>query len=257
MDYQFLNLEIQDSIAILRINRPEALNALNNQVLENLNKLLRDLSRNKSLRAMVLTGEGKAFIAGADIKELAAMSPSQAYSFSRLGQQAFLRLEQLDFPVIAAVNGFALGGGCELALACDMRLASSNARFGLPEVSLGLIPGFAGTQRICSRVGYSNGMYLMSTAEIIDAQEAYRMGLVQRICEPSQLLDQAIEIGKKMAANGRYAIRAVKELALKSFEADFFNAAELESESFAGLFGKPEATEGMNAFIEKRKPKWQ
>ena len=256
MEHPDLKLETENGIAMLTISRPQALNALNESLLGSLNNVFRDLSRNKSIRALIITGEGKAFVAGADIKEMMAMKPSQAYSFSRLGQQAFARLEQLDFPVIAAVNGFALGGGCELALACDLRIASFNAKFGMPEVSLGLIPGFAGTQRLCNRVGYANAMLLMTTAEAIDAQEAYRIGLVQQLTEPADLLDTCMEIASKISTKGRYAIRAVKELALKSYEADFANASELESESFAGLFGKPEATEGMNAFVEKRKPNW-
>lgn len=256
MDESGILLEIKDGIAIVTLNRPKALNALNLAMIEEFAAVIKQLSRNKDVRALVLTGAGKAFVAGADVKDLASMRASQAFSFSRQGQQAFDRLERLDFPVIAAINGFALGGGCELALACDIRIASVTARFGMPEVSLGLMPGFGGTQRLCRAVGYANAMYLMTTAETLNAQEALHMGLVQKLTEPDVLLEEALVIASKIASRGRYAVKAVKELALKSFDADYANSAELESEVFAGLFGKPEADEGMKAFLDKRNPQW-
>lgn len=256
MEYFGLKLEIQNQIAIITMSRPEALNALNLEVISSLGKAIKTLSQNKEIRVLIITGEGKAFVAGADIKELAEMKPDMAYNFSRKGQQVLHRLEMLDFPVIAAINGYALGGGCELALACDMRIASANAKFGMPEVSLGLMPGFAGTQRLCRLVGYANAMYLMTTAASINAEDALRLGLLQIVVEPHQLMEVSIDLAKKIASRGKYAVKAVKELARKSITSPFEDVAELESEVFAGLFDRPEANEGMSAFLQKRKPNW-
>lgn len=257
MEYAGLKLNIENNIALLTLSRPQSLNALNSEVLGGLNEALKHLSHNKDLRGLIITGEGKAFAAGADLKELVAMSPSQAFTFSRKGQQAFKRIEQLDIPVVAAINGFALGGGCELALACDIRIASSTAKFGMPETALGLMPGFGGTQRLCRLIGYSNAIYLMSTAETITAEEALRLGLLQIVTEPHQLMETAMDVAQKIASKGKYAVKAVKELALKSTTSSFADGCELESEVFAGLFGHPESSEGMQAFLEKRKPNWK
>ncbi len=257
MEYHGLKVEIRDKIALITMSRPQALNALNSDVISDFNRAVKELSQNKDIRVLIITGEGKAFIAGADIKELSEMNPAGAYTFSRKGQQAFERLEQLDIPVIAAVNGFALGGGCELAMACDMRIASTTAKFGMPEVTLGLMPGFAGTQRLTKLVGYSNAMYMMTTAETITAEEALRLGLVQIVAEPHQLMDTSMEVAQKIASRGKYAVKAVKELARKSTHTSMEFGSELESEAFAGLFGRPEADEGMLAFMEKRKPQWK
>lgn len=256
MEYEGLRIEIKDNIALLAMEREHALNALNTEMINSLNHAFKTLSQNKNLRALIITGKGKAFVAGADIKELSAMRPDMAYTFSRKGQQAFLRLEQLDFPVIAAINGYALGGGCELALACDIRIASHTARLGMPEVSLGLMPGFAGTQRLCKLIGYPNAMLLMTSAQPINAQEAYRIGLVQKLAEPAELIEVSFSLAEQIASQGKYAVKAVKEMARKSNYASFPEGCELESESFAGLFDQPEADEGMRAFLEKRKPNW-
>ena len=256
MDYPGLKVEIRDQIGIITMSRPQALNALNTEVINSLQQALKSLPRFPDIRVLIITGEGKAFVAGADIKELSGMDPAQAFNFSSKGQQTLERLEKLPYPVIAAINGYALGGGCELALACDIRIASENARFGMPETSLGLMPGFAGTQRLSMIVGYGNAVYLMTTAKTINADEALRMGLVQEITEPENLLKVSMEIAKKITSQGKYAVRAVKEMALRSYYNDFKNSTELESEVFAGLFHRPEADEGMKAFIEKRKPNW-
>jgi enoyl-CoA hydratase len=256
MEYDGLKLEIIDQIATITLNRPEVLNALNSEVIGSLGAAIKSLSQNKEIRVLIITGEGKAFIAGADISELSKMKPDMAYTFSRKGQQVFRRLEMLDFPVIAAVNGYALGGGCELALACDIRIGSSIAKFGMPEVSLGLMPGFAGTQRLCRHVGYANAMYLMTTADSINADDAFRLGLLQIVVEPHQLMEVSMSVASRIASRGKYAVKAVKELARKSTTASFEDASELESEVFAGLFDRPEADEGIKAFIEKRAPQW-
>jgi enoyl-CoA hydratase len=256
MEYSGLKLEIQDKIALLTITRPEVLNALNSDVITNFGKAVKSISHNKDVRVLIITGEGKAFVAGADIQELSSMKPDQAFNFSRKGQQALYRLEMLDIPVIAAINGFALGGGCELALACDMRIGSSTAKFGMPEVSLGLMPGFAGTQRLCRLIGYSNAMFMMTTAEVLNADDALRLGLLQIVVEPHQLMDVSFDVARKIACMGKYAVKAVKELSRKSLSSSFPDVGELESETFAGLFDKPEANEGIKAFLEKRKPVW-
>ncbi len=256
MDYEGLTLEVKENIAVLTLSRPESMNVINSELLNGLGEAIKDLSHNKNVRAMIITGEGKAFAAGADIKELKGMKPDKAFNFSRKGQQIFQRLENLDFPVIAGVNGFALGGGCELAMACDFRIAAETAKLGLPEVSLGLMPGFAGTQRMIRLIGYANAMYLMVTAETITALEAQELGLVQKVTEPVELMDACFSIAKKISKQGKYAVRAVKELTRKGMHTDFDNAGELESEVFAGLFDRPEANEGINAFLEKRAPNW-
>jgi len=256
MDYPGLKIEIRDQIGIITMSRPHTLNALNSEVINSLHQALKSLPKFPEIRALIITGEGKAFIAGADIKELSEMDPAQAFNFSSKGQQTFERFEKLPYPVIAAINGYALGGGCELALACDIRIASTDAKFGMPETSLGLMPGFAGTQRLSRIVGYGNAIYLMTTAKTINAQEALRMGLVQEVTEPGDLLKVTLEMARKITEQGKYAVRAVKEMALRSYSFDFKNSSELESEVFAGLFHRPEADEGMKAFIEKRKPNW-
>ncbi|MFW5663496.1 MAG: enoyl-CoA hydratase/isomerase family protein [bacterium] len=256
MEYQGFTLEVKEKVALITMSRPKSLNALNSHVIADFNRAVKDLSQNKDVRALIITGEGRAFIAGADIKELSSMKSDSAYNFSRKGQQAFERLEQMDIPVIAAVNGFALGGGCELAMACDIRIASTTAKFGMPEVTLGLMPGFAGTQRLTRLVGYSNAMYMMTTAEPVTAEEALRLGLVQMVTEPQQLMEKSWEVARKIASNGKYAVKAVKELARKSTYTPMEFGSELEAEAFAGLFGRPEADEGMLAFVEKRQPNW-
>jgi enoyl-CoA hydratase len=256
MEYFGLKLETQENIALITMSRPGVLNALNSEVIASFSKAVKAVSQDKKIRVLIITGEGKSFVAGADIKELSQMKPDTAYNFSRKGQQAFLRLEMLDIPVIAAVNGFALGGGCELALACDMRIGSSTAKFGMPEVGLGLMPGFAGTQRLCQLIGYANAMFMMTTAEPLNADDALRLGLLQIVVEPHQLMEVSFDVAQKIASRGKYAVKAVKELARKSVQSQFPDLGELESETFAGLFDRPEANEGIKAFLEKRAPVW-
>ena len=179
-DFKILTIEINDGIAIVVINRPEALNALNTLFFEEMDQLVAQLSQDANIRVMLITGEGKAFVAGADIAEMVDKSADEGSAFGSRGQQTFRSLELLPFPVIAAINGFALGGGLELAMACDIRIASAKAKFGQPEVNLGLTPGFAGTQRLPRLVGLGNALYLLTSAEMIDAQTALRMGLIQQ-----------------------------------------------------------------------------
>ncbi|MFH1161571.1 MAG: enoyl-CoA hydratase-related protein [bacterium] len=254
MELQILKLEQDGGLATITIDRPLVLNALNSRFFVELNHVLDLLDADPNLRVVILTGVDKAFVAGADIAEMAGMNVDQATGFSRTGQDAFSRLENFKTPVIAAVNGFALGGGCELAMACDFRIASTKAKFSQPEVSLGLIPGYAGTQRLPRIVGISNALYMVVTGDMITAEEALRMGLVQKVVEPEQLLDEAKAIAGRIIAKGPVAVKMAKQVTRKGIYMDFEEACRFESEEFGALFGNGESGEGMKAFLEKRKP---
>ena len=256
MEFKNLKVEISGGVALITINRPAAMNALNSAFFTEFNDLLNIIGKDDAIRIMVITGEGKAFVAGADIAEMAKMNSDQACSFSEMGQKTFLRLETMEMPVIAAVNGFALGGGCELAMACDFRIASSAAKFGQPEVSLGLIPGYAGTQRLSRLGGMGNALYLILSGEMITAEDALHMGLVQKIFPPETLMDEVMKIARKMAANGSLAIRKAKEVIRKGREIPFKEGSQMEAAAFSKLFDYPSTKEGMTAFLEKRKPNW-
>jgi enoyl-CoA hydratase len=255
MDYQILKTDIAEGIAVVTVSRPQAMNALNTRFFEEMDALVAEFAGRDDVKAVVITGDGKAFVAGADIAEMVGKTPDEARAFSRLGQRTFRSLELLEKPVIAAVNGFALGGGCELALACDIRIASSKAKFGQPEVNLGLIPGYAATQRLPRLIGLGNALYLLLTAEMIGAEEALRMGLVQKVVEPEALLTTAVEAAKTITAKGPLAVRLVKRVAREGLLKDFEAGCALEAEAFGQPFGN-EGAEGMKAFLEKRKPDW-
>ena len=255
MDYEILKLSVAEGIATVTISRPQALNALNSQFFREMDALIAELKDRTDVKVVILTGEGKAFVAGADIAEMAGKSQHLAREFSRVGQNTFRSLELLDKPVIAAVNGFALGGGCELALACDFRIASAKAKFGQPEVNLGLIPGYAATQRLPRLVGLGNALYLLMTAEMITAEEALRIGLVQKVVEPEALLAAATEIAKTIAAKGPLAVRLIKRVAREGLLMDFESGCALEAQHFGDPF-EGEGAEGMRAFLEKRPAKW-
>lgn len=254
--YKLINIEVNEEVCILKINRPEALNALNSGIFREMKTFLEELTGDKKIRALIITGEGKAFVAGADIAEMVNMNSEEAEQFSRTGQELFSSLENLDIPVIAAVNGFALGGGCELAMACDVRIASEYARFGQPEVSLGLIPGYAGTQRMPRLLGLGNALYYLMTGDQIKSDEALRIGLVQKLVEHENLLDEAFELAKKISSKGTNAVRKVKKTARQGLAKGMNSGSELETKEFGSLFGN-EGTEGMNAFLDKRKPNWK
>ena len=255
MTYEILKMESADGVAVITISRPQAMNALNTRFFQEMDALLDEISVRDEIKVVVLTGEGKAFVAGADIAEMVHMTPDQAQAFSILGQKIFRRMELLDKPVIAAVNGFALGGGEELALACDVRIASAKAKFGQPEVNLGLIPGYAATQRLPRLIGLGNALFLLTSGEMIGAEEALRMGLVQKVVDPEQLLPTVMALAKTIAAKGPKAVKLVKHVARMGFLMDFESGCALESEKFGSLFGN-EGAEGMQAFLEKRAPKW-
>ena len=254
--YNILKSDISDGVAVVTISRPSAMNALSSEVFAELNNFMDDLEKREDVRALVITGEGKAFVAGADIAEMSAMSPEQALAYSTKGQATFLRFEKLGIPIIAAVNGYALGGGLELAMGCDFRIASRNAKFGQPELSLGLIPGFAGTKRLSALTSLGDALHLILTTDMIGAEDALRIGLVQKIVEPENLMEVVTTMAKKIAANGSQAVRKAKEVIRKEHSMPFDDACKLEADTFSGLFGQASTKEGMKAFLEKRKPNW-
>lgn len=255
MDYQILKPERFGAVEVLTISRPSALNALNSAFFEELNTYLDDIVANDPIRVLIITGEGKAFVAGADISEMVDLNPNEAKGFSEKGQQTFLRIEKLPIPVIAAVNGYALGGGCELAMACDMRIASKNALFGQPEVSLGLIPGYSGTLRLPRLIGLGNALKCLMTGDPISAEEAFRLGLVQELTEKEDLASTALRYAQKIASQGPKAVRMVKEVARSGMQVGTEKAMDLEKIRFSELF-KDEAKVGMKAFLNKEKPNW-
>jgi enoyl-CoA hydratase len=256
MEYKVLKLDVDHGIAVITINRPEVLNALNTNFFVEMNHILDLLDRDESIKAVILTGVDKAFVAGADIAEMSGMNYDKAKSFSLTGQNTFSRLENFKTPVIAAINGFALGGGCELAMACDFRVASSKAKFSQPEVGLGLIPGYAGTQRLSRIVGISNALYIILSGDMITADDALRMGLVQKVFEPEELLAEAKALAGRISTKGPKAVKMAKEVTRKGIHMNFEDACRLEAEEFGALFGNGESGEGMKAFLEKRKPNW-
>ncbi|MEE4178339.1 MAG: enoyl-CoA hydratase/isomerase family protein [Bacteroides sp.] len=256
MDYKTLKYYQEGPVGILTISRPEVLNALNDHLMFEMHHFVLSIGCREGLRALILTGEGKAFASGGDISEMQHLDASRAYDFSRKGQINLQRLADLEIPLIAAVNGYALGGGFELALVCDFITASTDARFAFPETSLGIIPGYGGSQRITRRCGLSNGLFLMLTSEMIDAFEARRMGLVQKIFEPTELIPNTIALANKIAKNGPNAIKMAKKLGREGMVLSFEKALELERELFSSLF-ETDGPEGLKAFVEKRKPQWR
>lgn len=255
MEYEILKSVIEGNIAIVTLSRPQALNALNTRFFDEMDSYLDELARDASIRVLIITGEGKAFVAGADIAEMVNMNSDQARQFSRRGQEVFDKIGMMPFPVIAAINGFALGGGLELAMSCDMRIASSNAKFGQPEVSLGLIPGYAGTQRLPRLTNLADALYLLTTGEAVDAQTALAMRLVQKVTEPENLMTETRRIAAVIAAKGPLAVRLVKRVTRDGLNCSFSEGELTESKHFGDPFGT-EGTEGMKAFLEKRKPNW-
>ncbi len=254
MSYENFILEVQDRVALVKVARPQALNALSASVLAEGHRLLDALQDRADVGAVVLTGEGRAFVAGADIAEMKGLSADEARRFGQLGSRLFRRLECLPQPVIAAVNGFALGGGCELALACDLRLASEKAKFGQPEVTLGIIPGFSGTQRLPRVVGAAKAKELILTGAVIDAAEALRIGLVSRVLPAEELLPACLELARRIAAQPRLAVQYAKAAVNGGLGAGLEAGMALEQELFGLCFATEDQKEGMAAFLEKRSP---
>ena len=252
MDYNHLLVKTENNISVVTLNRPEALNALNKELLNELSLFLEAAGSNPEIRVIILTGSGeKSFVAGADIKEFSDFDGREGELLSREGQKrVFDKIENLSKPVIAAVNGFALGGGLELAMSCHFRIASDNARLGLPEVTLGLIPGYGGTQRLPKLVGKGRAAQMIFTAEMISAQRAYEIGLVNEVVSQAELLERAQTIATKIASNSSTAIaKAIQTLNASDSDSGF----DLEIKSFGDLFETADFKEGVAAFLEKRK----
>lgn len=257
MEYQILKTNIEDGIAVVTLSRPKAMNALNTRFFDEMDDFVSKITAMPEVRAMIITGDGKAFVAGADIAEMVDKNQDEGEAFSKRGHFTFASFGKMSIPVIAAINGFALGGGMELAMGCDFRIASTKAKFGQPEVNLGLIPGYAGTQRLPRQVGMGDALYLLMTADMINAEEALRIGLVQKVVEPEELMETVMNIAKNIALKGPDAIRKVKNVVRLGREMSRSYGENLEAEEFGSLFGEGnQGKEGMQAFLEKRKPSW-
>jgi len=257
MDFKNLTLDIRGGIAVITMNRPEALNALNSDTFHELNHAFCAIEAEPSVGVVIITGAGKAFVAGADIVEMKDMNGQQSRAFSKLGQHVMRRMECMETIFIAAVNGFALGGGCEFAMACDIRIASEKAKFGQPEVNLGVTPGFAGTQRLPRLVGRAKALELLLTGDMITADEALRIGLVNRVVPSETLMDAVHELAGKILKKGPIAVRMVKACVNRGIEADLDTASAIEADAFGLCFASGQTREGMTAFLEKRPPRFE
>ncbi len=245
--------EKRDKIGQIIINRPESLNALNSSVLIALNEVLAEIEQDEELRVVIITGSGRSFVAGADIKEMQAYDSLEARKYAELGLSTMQRVEDLKIPVIASVNGFALGGGCELALACEIRYASDKAKFGQPEVGLGITPGFGGTQRLPRLVGLANAKELIYTGKVIDAQEALRIGLVNKVFSAETLEEETMKLAQDIAKQSTTAVRYAKVSINRGFDTTLANSFEYEKNLFSLCFSTEDQKAGMLAFVEKRK----
>ena len=256
MEFRNIRIEKEGLTAVVTIDRPTALNALNGETMRELIHAMSELEADDGVGAVVLTGAGKAFVAGADIAELSKMGGMQAREAAMLGQKAFSAIENLSKPVIAAINGYALGGGLEIAMACDIRIASSKVKLGHPEVTLGVTPGFAGTQRLPRLVGFVRAKELLLVGDPIDAATALSYGLVNKVVEPDELLDAAKEMAEKIASRGPAAVALVKSCVNKGAGADVETGGAYEAGAFGLCFAIGDAQEGIEAFFEKRDPSW-
>lgn len=258
MEFKNLLIEITNGVAILTINRPQSLNALNQEVVKELGNALRSLEQNSTVNVVVVTGAGdKAFVAGGDIKEMATIDSCQAHAFAHAGQQVMLLIRQMKKPVIAAVNGFALGGGLELALACDFIFASEKAKFGLPEVTLGVIPGFGGTQNLARLIGTNKTNELIFTGKMISAQKAYAWGIVNEVYSADELMDKVMGTATAIAKNGLLAVGYAKNAVTNGLSMTREDGFRYEASLFAVLFATEDQKEGMSAFAEKRKAEFR
>lgn len=255
MAYGNIVVEKKDGIATIKINRPKVLNALNKDTMIELSKAVDELEQDKNIKVAILTGEGdKAFIAGADIRQMSNMTPLQAKEFAELGHGMLMKIENSRLPFIAAINGYALGGGCETLMACDICIASKNAKIGQPEINLGIHPGFGGTQRLSRLVGRMKAKELLLTGRNIDADEAYQIGLVNMVVEDEQLMETTVKIAGKIASKSPVQTDFIKSLVNKGADIDLNTACSLEISYFSSGFSTYDQKEGMKAFLEKRKP---
>ncbi len=258
MNYNNILFSVEGNVAIIKFNRPQALNAINPDLLKDVNAALDEIVKNPAVKVLVFTGEGdRAFVAGADIKHMVNLTPLQAREFGRVGQELLFRIEQFPMPVIACVNGFALGGGCEIAMACDFIYASEKAKFGQPEINLGVIPGFGGTQRLARRVGNSMAKELCMTGNMIKADEAKNIGLVNRIFPAEILWAETMKAATLIASKGRTALKGIKDCIDRGADMDLINGCRMESDAFGLIFTSPDQKEGMTAFLEKRTPEFK
>lgn len=251
-----LLVEVESGIAVVTINRPKSLNALNSETLAELSECFSDIEKRNDVKVLILTGSGeKSFVAGADISEMVSSDAINGRKMALLAKAAFEKLENMRQVTIAAVNGFALGGGCEIAMACDIRVASENAKFAQPEVGLGTIPGFGGTQRLARLVGKGRAKELIFTTDMIDAQEAYRIGLANKVVPLAELLDKCKEMAKKIMAQSSFAVSMAKAAINAGLDVDLNSGLKLEADLFGLTFATADKKEGMTAFMEKRKEK--
>lgn len=257
MPFENLIVKQIDGIAIITINRPQAMNALNSELLAELGQLIKEIELDSDIKVVIITGSGKSFVAGADIAEMVAKSAVQGREFARLGNAVFTALEEMEKPVIAVINGYALGGGCELALACDIRLASERAKLGQPEVSLGITPGFGGTQRLAKTVGVAKAKELIFTGRMIDSKEAQAIGLVNQVYPPEILMDEAEKMAREITAKGPIAISYAKRAINEGLNLDLKRGLELESQLFGLCFSTYDQKEGMTAFLNKRQAEFK
>ena len=257
MAFETISYEKIGTVGVLKINRPKALNAINKQVISELDEQLDEIDSDRSLRALIVTGAGeKSFVAGGDIVEMSTMSSEDAHAFAKKGQGVLRRLEILKVPVIAAVNGYALGGGTELACACDFIYASENAKFGQPEVLLGLMPGFGGTQRLARFVGLPKARELIYTGEQITAEQALEIGLVNKICKPDKLMDEVLKVANTISARGPLGVAASKEALNDGYDVSLDKGLGFECDLFGDLFDTDDMRECTKAFVEKREPRF-
>ncbi len=255
MKFQFLQFELSSEIGVLTIDRPRALNALNSEVLEELEVFTREVKQKKDLSVLMITGAGKSFVAGADVKEMINFNREQATAFSKKGQRVFSLIESLPFPVISLVNGFALGGGWELALACDIILMSDKAKVGLPEVSLGLFPAFGGTQRLARAVGLYKAKEIIFSGNVYSAEEAFDMGLGNKVVPHSELVQTGLSLAENIKQKSSLGIRKAKKLIHEEDNLTLQKRLQIESEKFGELFDSPDTKKRMQAFLEKRTAK--
>jgi enoyl-CoA hydratase len=254
MDFNNILIEKKEAIAKITINRPNVLNALNIETINEITKCIKELEKDKKIKVVILTGKGKAFIAGADISQMKNMTPVESKKFAEIGHNMLFTIENSPLPFIAAVNGYALGGGCETLMACDICISSKNAIFGQPEINLGIHPGFGGTQRLPRLVGKMNAKELLLTGKNINAEEAMRIGLINDVVEDDKLMEKVYKIAESISNKSPIQIEFIKSLVNKGYETDLITACSLEISHFATSFSTEDQSEGMNAFLNKKKP---
>lgn len=257
MDYHTLLVEDKGNVRVITLHRPQELNSLNSELLSELDSAMAAAAGDHQVKVIIITGAGKAFAAGADISQMATMNAAEGKSFGAFGSAVFRRIETLGKPVIAAVNGYALGGGCELAMACDIRIGSSKAKVGQPETNLGITPGFSGTQRLARIVGMGRAKEMIFTGEPVDAMEAWRTGLFNKVVEPEELMDTAMAMAEKIAGKAPLAVTYAKEAVNQGYEADLDTGIALEANLFGLCFSTRDQKEGMRAFLERRAPEFK